>query len=179
MYQALRENTGDDGFFQTIANAVTSSNFTGPRTGLWAVPQSANALEDVLGLTTALVLSRDWYSTTGVMSSFAVEVTRAGSGSLYGVVFMVPLLAAALVLVVLLLRTWEVDEVTLRTSSLKDLLGRNTGVLMDPVQSGRMEHGRQDIELVDAAKGGRAVDASLLGTPESGQILTYGGRIVE
>jgi hypothetical protein len=129
-----------------------------------------------------VVVSRNWYNTAGVMSSgFAVvEVTRAGSGSLYGVAFGIPPLVAALVLVALLLRTWKVDDAALRTSSLKDLPERDTGVLIDSVQPGHMEHGRrQDIELVDAVKGRSAVEASLLGTPENGQILAYGGHRFE
>lgn len=99
-------------------------NFNDPRTWPWAFADGKNGLQDVLGLTAALVVNRNYFNATmGISNAFAtVEVTRLGSGSLYGSAFVVPPLTAA-VLVGLVVKTWnceeKIDRKGIRTSCLK------------------------------------------------------------
>ena len=64
-----------------------------------------NALEDVLGLTAALVASRRNSSMITINGSTIVTATRVGSGSTFGLLFIIPSAAATVVLLYLMLIT--------------------------------------------------------------------------
>ena len=102
-WQPLKEGQMLDGLFDSILQ-VAVSNITAllAREPPWAFNNSANALEDVLGLTAALVVSRINSSTVAIDSTVVVTAMRMGTGSLYALAFSIPPAIASLVLVYLL-----------------------------------------------------------------------------
>lgn len=94
----------------------------------WAFNNSANALEDVLGLTAALVVSRINSSTVAINATSVVTTTRIGTGSLYSLVFTIPPAIAFLVLISLLrfLSPTHSDSAVVSSSMISLInLGRN------------------------------------------------------
>jgi hypothetical protein len=99
----LKEGQELDGLFDSILQ-VAVRNITAllAREPPWAFNNSANALEDVLGLTAALVVSRINSSTVAIDATAVVTATRIGTGSLYSLVFTIPPAVAAVVIISLL-----------------------------------------------------------------------------
>lgn len=136
----LRENTGNSGWFETI-NALTSK--TGGygraaqdslRSPPWAFADSSNALEDILGLTAALVSSRIYKNSTMIPTSGTADVrfTRIGPGKYFGLVYALPPLISSLILTSLLYRMKKHSQ-GYESSSLQDLidLGKDSVSLSD------------------------------------------------
>jgi hypothetical protein len=99
----LKESQDLDGLFNSILQvAVRNVTALLAREPPWAFNNSANALEDVLGLTAALVVSRINSSTVAINATSLVTATRIGTGSLYSLVFTIPPAIAFLVLISLL-----------------------------------------------------------------------------
>lgn len=114
-WQLLQQNAGVDGWFDSIGqltfeNTVESTGIS--RQSPWAFNNSINALEDVLGLTAALVASRRNSSMIAINGSTIVTTTRVGSGYKVGLIFIIPSAAATTVLLYLI---WTTRSI--RTSS--------------------------------------------------------------
>lgn len=121
----LAENNGGDGFFSTIVEMASLNGSLSLRLSLWAFENLQNALEDVLGLTAALVIARNTYNTTSAGSTAIVrfDATQMGVGNVYGLVLAVPpLLVAAILVSLLIKRRQQGVEVVIKTSSLIDML---------------------------------------------------------
>jgi hypothetical protein len=99
-WQILLQNEGLDGWFDLTWQA-TGDNRPPP----YAFLDSKNALEDVLGLVAAMVTAR-MNSTFlySVPSTVVVSSFRIGSGKFANLAFLVPPVAAALILTYLILR---------------------------------------------------------------------------
>lgn len=126
-WQLLSQNDGIDGWFDTICQ-LTLGDTTG-RKPPWAFSNSVNALEDVLGLTAALVGSRTAVvgskinsSTIGVNGTVLVIASRVGGGTISALAFAIPPAAAALVLLYLVITTPLSKAVRYSTSKLGDLI---------------------------------------------------------
>jgi hypothetical protein len=102
-WQVLLENTGIDGWFDTIANFAWINDKTVMRTR-FAYNNSRNGLEDVLGITAALVGAYMNSTTVAIPASAVVANMRVGSGYRYAVVFILPPLIAAMAIALL---TWR------------------------------------------------------------------------
>ncbi|KAL8341676.1 hypothetical protein RB598_003556 [Gaeumannomyces tritici] len=92
------------GFFDAINQFTTDTRRTDQRSRgpPFAFSNSRNALEDVLGLTTALVTTRFNGTPIEVPATATVAVSRVGSGEAFGLVYLVPHLFAAAVLIALM-----------------------------------------------------------------------------
>lgn len=133
----LYENLGNSGWFETINSLTTRSGGYGlsaensRRSPPWAFNDSSNALEDILGLTAALVSSRICKNSTKVLTSGAATVrfTRIGPGKYFALVFAIPPLLSGLVLLSLLFRIQRYSQ-GYESSSLLDLvnLGKALGI---------------------------------------------------
>jgi len=113
----LFQNAGVDGLFDLIGQLV---GFRGPP---YSFSNSANALEDVLGLTSAIVSSR-LNSTLQVSVNGTAYLTaaRVGSGDISALVFILPPLACCILLAYLLSTSRMSKSVHYTSSSLSDLL---------------------------------------------------------
>lgn len=133
-WQLLDQSAGVDGWFDSIAqltfeNSVESTGI--PRQPPWAFNNSMNALEDVLGLTAALVASRLNSSTIAINGSTFVTATRVGSGDKFGLVFLIPPATASIVLLFLILTTRSVRASSC-TTDLSDLVEFGKQLASDP-----------------------------------------------
>jgi len=136
----LTENVGNSGWFETINALTTRSGGYGlsaensPRSPPWAFNDSSNALEDILGLTAAMVTSRI-YRNSSLVDANGIAVlryTRIGPGKLFALVYAVPPLLSGFVLVYLLIKEKGRHDYT--TSRLLDII--NLGkVCADSVQT--------------------------------------------
>jgi hypothetical protein len=103
-WQLLNQDVGTDGWFDLISQ-LTLADTTG-RQPPWAFQSSQNALEDVLGLTAALVVSRINSSTvTPINASAQVTAMRLGSGNPISAIFSIPPIITTFFLVLLIFRT--------------------------------------------------------------------------
>ncbi|KAH7067866.1 hypothetical protein FB567DRAFT_252474 [Paraphoma chrysanthemicola] len=102
-WQVLLENTGLDGWFDTIANFAWINDGAIMRTR-FAYNNSRNGLEDVLGITAALVGAYMNSTTVTIPASAIVANMRVGSGYRYAVAFILPPLIAAMAIALL---TWR------------------------------------------------------------------------
>jgi len=126
-WQLLFQNDGIDGWFDTICQ-LTLGDTTG-RKPPWAFSNSVNALEDALGLTSALVASRTALvgskinsSTIDVNGTVLVIASRIGGGRTFALAFAIPPAAAAAVLLYLMTTTPLSEAVRYSTSKLGDLI---------------------------------------------------------
>jgi len=124
-WQLLSQNDGIDGWFDTICQ-LTLCDTTG-RKPPWAFRNSVNALEDAIGLTAALVASRNAIvgskinsSTIDVNGTVVVIASRVGGG--VALVFAIPPAAAAIILLFLMITTPFSEAVRYSTSKLGDLI---------------------------------------------------------
>ena len=103
-WQVLLQNKGLDGWFDTI-NQLTRNTGGGDviRSPPWAFESSANALEDVLGLITALVASRINSTSVSVNGTSSIITTRIGSGKKVALVYAIPSTITAIILGYLLI----------------------------------------------------------------------------
>ncbi|EXM12857.1 hypothetical protein FoTM2_016646 [Fusarium oxysporum f. sp. vasinfectum] len=120
-WQDLSQNQFWDGLMNSLWYATsTATDIT--RSGPWAFNDSRNALEDVLGVTAALVASRINSTTITLDGNAVVVTTQMGSGKASNFAFAaIPLLSACL-LIFLIGMTRHVGEVRYRTSSLLELI---------------------------------------------------------
>jgi hypothetical protein len=119
-WQLLVQNNALDGWFDTI-NQLTSGS--GPlRSPPWAFNNSENALEDILGLTAALVGSRINSSAIILDGTTSILATRIGSGNVFALVFAIPPMGAALILLYLLITGPQTDPGSFKSSRLGDLI---------------------------------------------------------
>ena len=144
----LKEGQMLDGLSDSILQ-VSVRNVTAllGREPPWAFNNSANALEDVLGLTAALVVSRINSTTVAVDASAVVTARRIGTGSLYALAFSLPSAIAAVVLLSLLRFAFTASNLPATSSSMISLirLGR-THELAAPEYALNLLHSRQDWE---------------------------------
>jgi len=124
----LDENTGHSGWFETI-NALTSRSGgygrkaeDSLRSPPWAFSDSSNALEDIFGLTAALVSSRIYKNSTVILTNGTAVVgfTRIGPGRYFALVYALPPLISSLILLSLLFRIQKFSQ-GYESSSLQDL----------------------------------------------------------
>ena len=124
-YQAIYQNYGFTGYFEAISekalDSVMDLNITGvPRNPPFAFPGSKSGLEDVLGLTSGLVLSRLNSNTTTVEGIATVRFSRMGSASRFTLFYALPSLISFVALAWLILTTPGLDH-RLRSTQLEDL----------------------------------------------------------
>jgi len=127
-WRGLKEGQNLDGLFESILQ-VSVVNITAlePRTPPWAFNDSTNALEDVLGLTAALVLSRINSSTVAIANTYFVMATRIGSGKLYVLAFTIPCALSTIALGSFMAFSRSRSDRKYKTSSMRDLMlfGKN------------------------------------------------------
>jgi hypothetical protein len=117
-WQILSQNAGDDGLLDLLSDLT--DNWRPPP---YAFNNSLNALEDALGLISALVASRINSSTTAASNGTAViTATTAGSRKPFAFAFIFPPVAAAIILFYLIVKTRAIKGELLRSSKLKDLI---------------------------------------------------------
>jgi hypothetical protein len=122
-WQDLQQNEGSDGWFDSINQFTVDPTGSAPRLPPYAFQNSQNSLEDVLGLTAALVTSRLNSTTVRVPGTAMITSTRVGSGKLFGLVYVIPPFFAALVLLALMTRNSAAGERGFSTINLEDLIG--------------------------------------------------------
>ena len=88
----------------------------------YAFNHSANALEDVLGLISALVASRINSSTVAVNGTAVVTVTLVGSAKSFAFAYLAPPTAAAIVLFYLIVTTHTLEGDLYKSSKMNDLI---------------------------------------------------------
>jgi hypothetical protein len=124
-WQVLYQGWGYDGYFEAISETALGSGGLGtagvPRDPPFAFPGSKSALEDVLGLNAALVLSRLNSNTTTVGGNAAVRFSRVGSASHLTLFYALPPLISFVALAWLILTTPALDHMMLRSTQLEDL----------------------------------------------------------
>ncbi|KAF3930624.1 hypothetical protein ABW19_dt0205550 [Dactylella cylindrospora] len=97
-WQTLLQQAGADGWWDLVWQASGNG-----RSAPYAFEQSTNALEDVLGLVTAMVTARMNSTTTRTINSTAVvQATRIGDGEVSSVAFAIPSLLAVVILLILI-----------------------------------------------------------------------------
>jgi len=97
-FQLLIENEGLDGWFETTWHAVGQSR--GPP---YAFEQSTNALEDVFGLTSALVTARVTSPVRQkINGTTTVTAMRIGTGEYAALLYALPPFIGAIILVYLI-----------------------------------------------------------------------------
>jgi hypothetical protein len=139
-WEILSQNQGLDGYFDLL-NDLTGDNRPPP----YAFNHSANALEDVLGLISALVASRINSSKVAVDGTAVVTATIVGSGKSFSFAFIVPPAAAAIVLFYLIVTTHTSKGDLYKSSKMGDLIefGQTLGMKSSP--------GQQDLTMSSAA----------------------------
>lgn len=122
-WQPLLQNEGSDGWFDSIGQYAIGFSDGERRQPSWAFSNSQNALDDVFGLVAALVGSR-MNSTSKVRIPIQVSgtSTRVGTGHLWALLFSLPPLFAAGVILWLLLSTSKKPHMKTSTINLEDLL---------------------------------------------------------
>ncbi|KAJ6262437.1 hypothetical protein Dda_3245 [Drechslerella dactyloides] len=128
-WQVLDQNRGNDGLLQGLADKVsifapwrTDEAAETPRQPPWVFPNSRNALEDVLGLTSAIVVSRINSTTVQTTATYHLIATRIGSGHAYSLAYCIPPLAAAIILTTMLIRNRREPAPSYHTSTILSLL---------------------------------------------------------
>jgi hypothetical protein len=123
----LLQYVGTTGYFEAIAKAALHFSVPGmtySRLPPWAFNSSQNALEYVLGLTSAIVASRMYAgrdNMTSIPAWARVQVTRAGSGSKLGIFCVFPPIAIV-VLIYKKLERLKGKDTRWKTSHLKELI---------------------------------------------------------
>ncbi|KAH7402448.1 hypothetical protein BKA66DRAFT_564364 [Pyrenochaeta sp. MPI-SDFR-AT-0127] len=102
-WQLMSENSAMDGWFDTVANFAWNNGPHSIRTS-FAFSNSRNGLEDVLGVTAAMVGAYMNSSTIAIPATVVVANMRVGSGYRYAVVFVLPPVLAAIAIGAL---TWR------------------------------------------------------------------------
>lgn len=116
-WQILYQNKGQDGYFDLLDD-LTENNRPPP----YAFNHSANALEDVLGLISALVASRINSSTVAVDGTAVVTATLVGSAKSFAFAYLAPPTAAAIVLFYLIVTTHTLKGDLYKSSKMNDLI---------------------------------------------------------
>lgn len=102
-FQLLSENDGMDGWFETTWHAINPATAKNGRGPPFAFEQSINALEDVFGLISALVTARIASPTLKKINGTAtVAVLRIGTGEPFALLYLLPPVFAAIVLLFLI-----------------------------------------------------------------------------
>jgi len=161
-WQILSQNAGDDGLLDLLSDLT--DNWRPPP---YAFNNSLNALEDALGLISALVASRINSSTTAASNGTAViTATTAGSRKPFAFAFIFPPVAAAIILFYLIVKTRAIKGELLRSSKLKDLI--KVGQALGPdVELEEPEDGL----LGSAAAHGQSSATELNGQPDDHRCL--------
>jgi hypothetical protein len=124
----LSEGYGSEGWSQTLVSGTLDTDpdndFSQRQSGTWAFSESQNALEDFLGVTAAMVVSRIYSEKDALIDtsgSAYISSWRIGSGSPVALVYAVP---PFVVLLTLMWRLWSLKrmEVRWKTSRLGDLV---------------------------------------------------------
>ncbi|EPS42466.1 hypothetical protein H072_3593 [Dactylellina haptotyla CBS 200.50] len=128
-WQVLDQNRWNDGLLEALAEKTTVSATWRTdnasevsRLPPWAFPNSKNALEDVFGLVSAMVVSRINSTTVRVGGPASVLGTRIGSGHPYGLAYCIPPLASAVTILVLLIGNRRNSTPLYHSHSIVDLL---------------------------------------------------------
>ncbi|KAK4221723.1 hypothetical protein QBC38DRAFT_491523 [Podospora fimiseda] len=124
-WQTLFQNDGTDGWFDLVWEA-TGGHY-GRKEG-FGFGDSTNALEDVLGLVTAMVGARFNGSERYVIDTVVeIEATRVGSGSLLVLLWVLAPLFAAGVIVTLLVMTEKLGFRSIELNDLKNMFWESEG----------------------------------------------------
>ena len=106
------------------SSSISHTNYV--RRGPYAFANSKNALEDVLALTSALVMSRATLTGSSGQIEYTgqqtVEYTRAGTGETWALVYILPSLFVVFIILVLLIRSRK-RGVSFSSEQLGDLVG--------------------------------------------------------
>jgi hypothetical protein len=105
-WQILDQNAGQDGLLDLLGDLT--DNWRPPPNGF---NNSINALEDALGLISALVASRISSSTVAVNGTVVITTTTAGSRKAFAFVFIIPPVAVAFVIFYLIVCTRTLEGV--------------------------------------------------------------------
>jgi len=130
-WQPLLEYTGLDGYFDSIGQFAIGATSTTPRQAPWAFSNSRNALEDVFGLTAALVASRINSTSMVLPAQATIFYTRIGSGSIFSLLYTLPPLFATLTLLtqIIMSRGSRVHEWS--TIQLENMMGSNQNAAVE------------------------------------------------
>ncbi|KAK6340736.1 hypothetical protein TWF696_009060 [Orbilia brochopaga] len=133
-WQVIDQNRGNDGLLQGLADKIsvfapwrTDDAIETPRLPPWAFPNSRNALEDVLGLTSAIVVSRINSTTVPATAAYRLVATRIGSGQTYSLAYCLPPLAAAFILIIMLIRNKSEPKPLVHSFTIMNLTSRGNG----------------------------------------------------
>ena len=121
-WQTLNQNIYYDGWFDSIAQFATGQLGPPSREPPWAFSNSKNALEDVFGLTAALVSSRMNSTTVKLPAQVTITNTRIGTGHPVAILYAIPPLVAAVILLYQIVHGFELQKQRYTTISLEDLI---------------------------------------------------------
>jgi hypothetical protein len=136
-WQTLSQNVYYDGWFDSIAQFATGQSGPPSREPPWAFSNSKNALEDVFGLTAALVSSRMNSTVVKLPAQITITNTRIGTGHPVAILYAIPPLVAAVILLYQIVHSFGLQKQRYTTISLEDLtfLGRTERYRMTEASS--------------------------------------------
>jgi hypothetical protein len=136
-WQTLSQNIYYDGWFDSIAQFATSQSGPLLREPPWAFSNSKNALEDVFGLTAALVSSRMNSTVVKIPAQVTITNTRIGTGHPVAILYAIPPLVVAVILLYQIVHSFGLPKQRYTTISLEDLtfLGRTERYSMTETSS--------------------------------------------
>lgn len=136
-WQTLNQNIYYDGWFDSIDQFATGKSGSPSREPPWAFSNSKNALEDVFGLTAALVSSRMNSTVVKVPAQVTITNTQIGTGRPVAILYAIPPLVVAVILLYQIVHSFGLQKQRYTTISLEDLtsLGRTERYSMTETSS--------------------------------------------
>jgi hypothetical protein len=136
-WQTLYQNIYYDGWFDSIAQFATVQSGPLSREPPWAFSNSKNALEDVFGLTAALVSSRMNSTVVKLPAQVTITNTQIGTGHPVAILYAIPPLVVAVILLYQIVHSFGLPKQRYTTISLEDLtfLGRTERYSMTETSS--------------------------------------------
>jgi len=136
-WQTLNQNIDYDGWFDSIDQFATGKSGSPSREPPWAFSNSKNALEDVFGLTAALVSSRMNSTVVKIPAQVTITNTRIGTGHPVAILYAIPPLVVAVILLYQIVHSFGLQKQRYTTISLEDLtfLGRTERYSMTETSS--------------------------------------------
>jgi len=120
-WQTLLQQAGADGWWDLVWEAASGSH--SPRPSPYGFPQSTNALEDVLGLVSAMVTSRmNSSQTRSINATAAVRATRVGNGDQVSLAFCIPPVVILFIFFILLAGILRGESSDIDCTELEDLM---------------------------------------------------------
>jgi hypothetical protein len=136
-WQTLNQNIDYDGWFDSIDQFATGKSGSPSREPPWAFSNSKNALEDVFGLTAALVSSRMNSTVVKLPAQVIITNTQIGTGHPVAILYAIPPLVVAVILLYQIVHSFGLQKQRYTTISLEDLtsLGRTERYSMTETSS--------------------------------------------